>query len=399
MVLPAEIHDEIVDQLSGETGALKACALTCHQWARRAQSNLFRTITILTHVEHGRVLDMLEEHPRLGQLVRVLTFSKPKPDPASLDGAWPDLLLMMDRVEELNIGSVDLFTRGVRTYFSRIRILRLLGTHNFQCNDFLRLLAACRSLSELHLSDQIQITPPPDDGAMQPSGSVTSCLLYHFPLHMSLRRLQPIVNDVAPSCSNNDSDILRVAAPVLEELVLRLTFHGPLYVILQSPVPFLQLRRLHLKDAGLEAKFVAYEYPTWMLTALTHISRWEMRANLREIVLSLPMPGTSVGPFVRRDRDVEPPALSFPFPWVQLDITMAKLAQDNEKLAFTVNIRDPSCKKTQAVPLTDPSFGRYRLRESRMQEVRPQALTVLVGPHWNALRSFGGELSDRPFAF
>ncbi|TFY67419.1 hypothetical protein EVJ58_g1638 [Rhodofomes roseus] len=413
-MLPAEIQDEIVDQLSGEPRVLKACALTCHHWARRAQRSLFRTVSILHGSHHKRVKSMLKAHPGLAQFVRVLSIGKPDPERAELDVEWPELLLMMDRVEELNVGTLNIFSRGdvrerLKTYFPRVRMLRLLGTHSLQCDDFLQFLAAFRSLSLLHLSDQVQVTPP-IGGSMQhldvppttdstlvsltlraASGSTAACLLYYLPLR-TLRRLQLKFDKLDSSL--DCSGLLRAAAPTVEELVLRLPSYQLLAIILQSPVPFARLRRLHLKDAGLEVSAVDYRYPAWMLSALSHIARWEMRANLREIVLSMPLPGT--GPYQRPPEMVELPGAfaDFPFPWVSLDMTMARLAQDNEDLTFTVNIRYPTLDKVKQTTLTDPDWGHSRLRESRMEEVRPHALRVFVGPHWDALAGFGGELCN-----
>ena len=76
-------------------------------------------------------------------------------------------------------------------------------------------------------------------------------------------------------------------------------------------------------------------------------------------------------------------------------MALANLAQDNRQLVFVLNILDVSRRKTQSISLTDPSLGQYRLRESYMEQMHPHALKVFVGPRWNPLSRFGGELCDR----
>ncbi|KZT68036.1 hypothetical protein DAEQUDRAFT_346994 [Daedalea quercina L-15889] len=416
--LPAEIHEEILDHLERDTHALKAYALTCRQWTERAQRVLFRTLSINDDAQYGCAKALFETNPRIGQFVRVLTLSKSYAVPAVLDDEWPNLLLLMDHLEELNISRLKLSpiynirtADHLRSRFSRIRSLRLLKPHSLDTEDFLHLLAAFHSLSELYLSKETHITPdlyasPVQDLGVPPaqesslrsltihaasSISISSVLFYFHP-QTSLRRLQISIDDATPA--PEFGDLLRTAAPSVEELVLRLSHHPPLMVALQPP--FQQLRRLHLKHVDMEVSLYDEENPTWLLAALKHILHWDRRSLLREIVLSFPMPE---GPWTRRVGGYQEPISSeLPFPWVQLDITLAKLAEDNARLVFTLNIRDVS-RKTRLISLTDPLLGRYRLRESRMERMHPHALKVFVGPRWNPIGRFGGELCDRASAF
>lgn len=410
--LPTEVQDEIVDYLSEERQALRACALTCRRWGRRAQMHLFRKVFILSHDNLLHFQLLLESNPKLGQFVRVLTINQRHGSPPQPDHPWAKLLTNMDRVEELNIGKVNLFSnptvRGdLKTNFSHLRVLRLLGAYSLHREGFLSLLVACPFLYELHVSDAVSVEPdlfafPIDDLGIPPAAAPVlrslaisaaskigiPCLLFYFASQTSLRRLQLSVGDTVsgPECT----ELLRFAVPMIEELVVRLQTHLPLLPILQPPLPFQRLRRLHLKHAGLERLVGYHGEPHWIVTALGHVSCWEQRLLLREIVLSMPVPrGLTV-----RSRE-EPVQVTsgtgFPFPWVQLDMAMAKLAQENPALVFKINICGPGQKK-EKVSLTDPQLGRFRLRMSRTEELRPRVLTVFIGPFWSALGEFGGEL-------
>ncbi|KZT68035.1 hypothetical protein DAEQUDRAFT_346884 [Daedalea quercina L-15889] len=420
-VLPAEVQDEIVDHLSGKPLALKRCALTCRQWARRAQKNLFRVVNIIDATRHDRVKRMLIAHPRLAQFVRVLRLSKrTHSENSALDEEWPDLLLAMDRVETLDIGFLNLFPAlkiraGPPTHFPRVRFLCLLGRHNLRHKDFLRLIAAFSSVEELTLSERVRVKPhrgseirgidlsPMTEVRIRTltipavTSGTTSCLLHYLPLQKSLRRLQLHFDASIPV--RDYGDLLRTTAPALEELVVRAPHHWPLKTILQSSLPFERLRRLHLKDAGLEESKFDLGNPHWMITALTLISLWERRSQLREIVLSIPWPGSrkpqpiDFNRIRGRNQRREPPNPEpldlidkFPFEWVQFNLAMMKLAQENDSLVFIVNIRDPALG----------SWGGRSRREhsdqlSRMHAERPHALTVFIGACW-ATSGFGGRL-------
>ena len=410
--LPAEIQDEIVDHLSEDSQALRTCALTCRRWARRAQMHLFRKCIILNHDDLLHMQALLELDPRLGQFVREIIINPRHASPPQPDHIWTKLLTKMDRAESLDIGNINIFAnpsvRGdLQTNFSHLRVLRLLGAQNLHREDFLSLLVACPFLSELHVSDMVSIEPdlfavPIDSLGIPPAAEPVlrllsigaasnigmSCLLFYFASQTSLRKLQLIVGDSVsgPECA----DLLRLAAPVIEELTLRLHTHLPLLPILQSTPPFQRLRLLHLKHAGLERYVGNHDDAHWIVTALGHISRWEQCLILREIVLTMPMPRDRERS--RREPIHSPLGTGFPFPWVQLDMAMAKLAQENEMLVFKVNVCGAGQKK-ERVSLTDPRLGRYRLRMSRTEELRPQVLTVLIGPRWLGVGGeFGGQL-------
>ena len=327
-----------------------------------------------------------------------------------LDRSWARLLRNMDRLEVLNIGKLYLFPNpGVKDDFQtchlRLRVLRFLGAETIDCEDLLTILAASPSLSELYVSDAVTINPayafPMEDLGIPPateavlqsltigaaSGLGISTLLFYFSPRTPLRRLQLIIGQSisAHECTS----LLRAAAPTVEELVLRMHSHLPLLSILQSPAPYQRLRRLHLKHAGLESYAYSHSESHWMIGALAHISQWEHRLILREIVLSMPMPPDKK---LTSDEPVRDPSRTgFHFPWVQLDMAMSKLAQENPALVFEMNIRGP-WKNRRAMSLTDPLLGRYRLRMSRTEELRPQVLTVFMSSRWSILGEFGGHL-------
>ncbi|KAI0728911.1 hypothetical protein C8Q72DRAFT_993735 [Fomitopsis betulina] len=409
----AEIQDEIIDHLSDQPHALRNCALTCQRWTRCAQMHIFREIPVLDHGRLVRIEHLLEASPYIARFVRVLTLSKHYTSLPQFDYAWAKLFTHMDRLEELNIGklsrmSLPDFRDGLTTYLSRLRILRFTSVYDIDCDDFLSLLAACPSLVELYASDSFNIRPnyagPINNLGIPPapatqtlrsltigaslSGSSISCLSFYFELQTSLRRLQLSYRTVvAPECK---AFLLQIA-PTLEELVVRSHHHLPLVPIFQSP--FRCLRYLHLKHIGLEEELSEIRQPNWIINMLDHISQWDQRLVLQEIVLSMPL--SRKQEWWRDYPGWDSLGTGFPFPWVQLDMSMAKLAEENSTLVFSLNISGP-WKKTRKVSLTDKSFGQYRLRVSKTEELRPQALKVLIGPYWSTFGVFGGRLSDIP---
>ncbi|KDR84491.1 hypothetical protein GALMADRAFT_220222 [Galerina marginata CBS 339.88] len=75
-VLPQELIDTIIYDLSEDTSTLKACVIVCQNWRPISQSALFRTIRFdqQTMVAYDRSMELLagtlSENPKLGDLVR-----------------------------------------------------------------------------------------------------------------------------------------------------------------------------------------------------------------------------------------------------------------------------------------------------------------------------------------
>ena len=69
--LPQEIWDSIIQELSGDRRALKACILTCRAWRETSRRLLWRSITtpLKLHDNLISIHSLLAEHPDIAQLV------------------------------------------------------------------------------------------------------------------------------------------------------------------------------------------------------------------------------------------------------------------------------------------------------------------------------------------
>lgn len=77
--LPDELWDEIFDNLEGDTGTLRASSLTCHDWQRRAQRSLFRTVYVVNaggglkpYGEFSALTEAVQSSPALATYIQRL---------------------------------------------------------------------------------------------------------------------------------------------------------------------------------------------------------------------------------------------------------------------------------------------------------------------------------------
>ena len=73
VVLPPELHDQVIDHLFDDKRALASCSLVCRNWRTSSQYHLFHTIRIRHPVTLESFLELLDGSPHLAPFVRSLS--------------------------------------------------------------------------------------------------------------------------------------------------------------------------------------------------------------------------------------------------------------------------------------------------------------------------------------
>lgn len=104
--LPAELRDNVLDNLREDKGSLVACAVVCRAWLPRALYNLFYSVKLDWQEDNERMwlfVEALEGHNNLVRELTILDWSMSVGIPGAEE--LVDLIESLPRLEELSIGN------------------------------------------------------------------------------------------------------------------------------------------------------------------------------------------------------------------------------------------------------------------------------------------------------
>ena len=162
-VLPAELHDSILDFLIGDLRTLKACCITCKLWLPRAQRNLHLRV-IVNQKNINSIHATLCRQPHLATVVQELTLN-------SIDGTnKPPKDLRLTSLRRLRLVDMDLSNSWVNAAVFRaapsLTEFSLRACHADEPTTFLTIIGALPHLLHLDIehcwSSSYGASPIPD---------------------------------------------------------------------------------------------------------------------------------------------------------------------------------------------------------------------------------------------
>ncbi|TCD62341.1 hypothetical protein EIP91_007039 [Steccherinum ochraceum] len=148
--IPPELTDRIIDQLSQDRPALKACLLVGKSWVTRVRFYYWQFVG-LDLKNHATFEAILRENPDIGYFVKSLKttvyFFEEKPN--WLDEHLPRIARKLPSVEQLTLSGNGTYRAAPFHAFTSVRKLRVLDCEFNSVNEFISLLCFLPSLEEL----------------------------------------------------------------------------------------------------------------------------------------------------------------------------------------------------------------------------------------------------------
>jgi hypothetical protein len=157
-VLPAELWDLVTKELDGDSGALKACSLTCRAWTPHAHRRLLSTlfIRIENAGERYAFRKRLATLPRVAPYVNAVSIEyiheEWQQDEVQSDIEWFAHLLGSRRVTELTLAGMDFhesMMTPITAYFPTVTTLRLKTVFFISLQQAFAYISQCTQLERL----------------------------------------------------------------------------------------------------------------------------------------------------------------------------------------------------------------------------------------------------------
>lgn len=335
-VVPPELCDYILDHLWDHRSVLAACGLACRAFLPTTRYHLFHKIDLTVRRRREQFERLLSTSPAIGEYVKDLSTN----GHALQSDSRPHFLFKLSKIERLCICNwvvedVSEDTRRIlRHLLSTVRTLRLQQV-NLDHQTLMRLLSACRHLSDLrlwavclrlHESWPFVTDLVPADSecveidTMSSWAFTGSAALSQTGTSLKLRLSQLEINcAVSAHKAENAGNLLRAAGASLQRLVLtvRSGSCGEPWSDHLSLATNTRLSSLHLKDGMMSAMRIysrrSSEYPLgWVSCALDQAH-----------VLEIPLQRIQISVRLFCDEDWD----EYNLEWERVDETLAQLVK------------------------------------------------------------------------